>query len=135
MSDGSEDVYDDGCLRIEHNNYFVACAGTAIKLRRIEFFLLSRLARNPNRAVATEELWNCVGKKKRVINKESLRVHIHHLRRRLEPFDIEIKSFINVGYLLATKTKERVHQAPGSHRLAMCWPFMFALEISRAWCG
>lgn len=33
----SSDVYDDGHLRVEHDNYYVACDGTPIKLPRTEF--------------------------------------------------------------------------------------------------
>jgi hypothetical protein len=51
------DVYDDGRLRVEHDNYYVSLEGRALKLPRKEFLLVSRLARNPERIVASEELW------------------------------------------------------------------------------
>ena len=33
----AEDIYDDGFLRVEHKNYYVACGGSPIKLPRTEF--------------------------------------------------------------------------------------------------
>jgi len=54
----SADVYDDGRLRVEHDNYYVAFAGRRAQLPRKELLLLSRLARSPGRVVASEELWN-----------------------------------------------------------------------------
>ena len=42
----ADDVYDDGYLRIEHHNYYVACGGQALRLPRTEFLILSRLARS-----------------------------------------------------------------------------------------
>ena len=49
----AEDIYDDGFLRVEHKNYYVACGGSPIKLPRTEFLIFSRLTRTPNRIVAT----------------------------------------------------------------------------------
>ncbi len=53
----SAEVYDDGHLRVEHDNYYVSCAGEPLKFRRAEFLLLSRLARGAARIVKAEELW------------------------------------------------------------------------------
>ena len=50
-------VYDDGHLRIEHDNYYVACEGNSIKLPRSQFLIISRLARSPRRIVSSMELW------------------------------------------------------------------------------
>jgi len=47
----AEGVYDDGYLRVEHKNYYVACGGQSLKLPRTEFLILSRLSRSPERIV------------------------------------------------------------------------------------
>jgi DNA-binding response OmpR family regulator len=52
-----EDVYDDGYLRVEHRNYYMACAGQSIFLPRSEFLIISRLVRSIERVVSAEELW------------------------------------------------------------------------------
>ena len=52
----SEDVYDDGYLRVEHKNYYVACGGTPLKLPRTEFLIFSRLAHTPDRIVTAGDL-------------------------------------------------------------------------------
>ena len=96
------DVYDDGRLRVEHDNYYVACDGRTLQLPRKEFLILSRLARNPQRIVASAELWQHAWPRAVAFNAESLHVHIYRLRRRLAPFDLHIETMVNVGYRLIT---------------------------------
>ena len=57
-----EDVYDDGYLRVEHENYYLACGGQPVYLPRVEFLLMSRLSRSINRVVRSEELWRAAWK-------------------------------------------------------------------------
>ncbi len=99
------DVYDDGRLRVERDNYYVACDGRPLKFPRTEFLLLSRLVSNAGRIVRAEELWRYAWGDSKPYNAESLHVHIYRLRNKLSPFDIKIETMINVGYrLLAEAT-------------------------------
>ncbi len=100
--DVNASVYDDGRLRVEHDNYYVACGGSALQLPRKEFLILSRLARNPQRIVSSEDIWHHAWPSSAAFNAESLHVHIYRLRRRLSPFRIHIKTMVNVGYRLIT---------------------------------
>jgi two-component system alkaline phosphatase synthesis response regulator PhoP len=54
-----DDVYDDGFLRVEHKNFYIACGEISLKLPRKEFLLISRLAQSPNRIVTSHDLWTC----------------------------------------------------------------------------
>ncbi len=110
------DTYDDGHLRVEHDNYYVACNNTNITLPRKEFLILSRLTRNANRIVAAEELWryawsggnssNSDTNSDTVkLNTESLHVHIYRLRRKLEAHGLNIETMVGVGYRLRTATR------------------------------
>lgn len=92
-------IYDDGFLRVEHDNYYVACRGERLALPRKEFLLLSRLARNVERIVISEELWRAAWNDE-PFNSSSLRVHICHLRNKLAPYGLRIESMVNVGYRL-----------------------------------
>lgn len=96
-------VYDDGHLRVEHDNYYVSCGGIVLQLPRKEFLILSRLARNPDRIVSSEEIWLCAWGGTSAFNAESLHVHIYRLRRRLAPFEINIETMVNVGYCLSKR--------------------------------
>jgi DNA-binding response OmpR family regulator len=95
-------VYDDGRLRVEHDNYYVALGGRPAQLPRKEFLLLSRLVRNPGRVVASDELWRHAWPAGAPFNAESLHVHIYRLRRRLSPHGLRIESMVGVGYRLTT---------------------------------
>lgn len=104
------DVYDDGYLRVEHDNYYVACAGQPLDLPRKEFLIMSRLVQNADRIVAGHELWRhaWMGKSKDEnstadFNSESLHVHIYRLRRKLEAHRLHIETMIGVGYRLRTR--------------------------------
>ena len=92
------DVYDDGRLRVEHDNYFAAFDGQSFRFPRTEFLLLSRLVRNAARVVTAEELWRSVWGGSKPYNPESLHVHIYRLRTKLAPFGVRIESMVNVGY-------------------------------------
>ena len=94
------DVYDDGHLRVEYENYYVSCDGQSLKFPRTEFLLLSRLARSMARIVKAEELWRHAWGDAKPYNAESLHVHIYRLRSKLAPFGLQIETMVNVGYRL-----------------------------------
>ena len=95
-----ESVYDDGYLRVEHDNYYAACGGQPLKFPRTEFLLLSRLAASAARIVRAEDLWRYVWGSSKPHNAESLHVHIYRLRNRLAPHGVQIETMVNVGYRL-----------------------------------
>jgi two-component system alkaline phosphatase synthesis response regulator PhoP len=97
---GGDDVYDDGYLRVEHKNYYVACDGQSLKLPRTEFLILSRLARSPERIVTAEELWEYAWGNGKPVNMESLHVYIYRLRNKLTASKVSIDTMVNVGYRL-----------------------------------
>lgn len=98
----AEDVYDDGYLRVEHKNYYVACDGTALKLPRTEFLIFSRLTRTPDRIVTAGDLWESVWGSNKPLNTESLHVYIYRLRAKLTTYGLQIETMVNVGYRLLT---------------------------------
>lgn len=100
QSPSSDDVYDDGYLRVEHKNYYVSCAGHSLRLPRTEFLIFSRLARSPERIVPVEELWEYAWGRQKTLNTESLHVYIYRLRHKLVPYSLSIETMVNVGYRL-----------------------------------
>jgi two-component system, OmpR family, response regulator TrcR len=102
-----DDIYDDGFLRVEYRNYYVACGGVALKLPRTEFLIFSRLVRTPNRIVTADDLWTSVWGDNKPLNSESLHVYIYRLRAKLAEFGLQIETMVNVGYRLITRTPER----------------------------
>ena len=94
-------VYDDGYLRIEHDNFYVSCAGKRVSLPLKEFLIFSRLARNVERVITSQEIWRSAWGNDTPYNSLSLRVHIHRLRRTLIPFGVQIQSMVGVGYRLS----------------------------------
>jgi len=102
----AEDIYDDGFLRVEHKNYYVACGGNPLKLPRTEFLIFSRLARTPNRIVTADDLWSSVWAGNKPLNSESLHVYIYRLRAKLAEFELTIETMVNVGYRLITSKSQ-----------------------------
>ncbi len=101
------DVYDDGFLRVEHRNYYVACGGQSIKLPRTEFLIFARLARSPERIVSAEELWENAWGNDKPLNTESLHVYIYRLRSKIVPYNLRIETMVNVGYRLLLASSQR----------------------------
>ncbi|HJQ26122.1 MAG TPA: helix-turn-helix domain-containing protein [Blastocatellia bacterium] len=100
MTTEHDEIYDDGILRVEHDNYYVACRGQRVYLPLKNFLLLSRLARNPGRLVTARELWQHTWGNHEPMNRDTLRVHIYRLRQKLAPFGITIANMSKVGYCL-----------------------------------
>jgi len=101
---GEPSVYDDGRLRVEHDNYYIACDGQKLQLPRKEFLIVSRLARNVERIVAADEIWRAAWGASAEFNAESLHVHIYRLRRKLAAYDLTIETMVGVGYRLCANT-------------------------------
>lgn len=95
-----DEIYDDGFLRVEHNNYFVSCNDTVLKLPRSEFLIVSRMTRTPERIVASEELWRQAWGDSKPFNSVSLHVYMYRLRKKLMPYGLNIETMVNVGYRL-----------------------------------
>lgn len=100
------DVFDDGCLRVEHNKYYAACDDKPLyNLTAKEFLILSRLVREIGRPVSQPEIWASVWGENQVFDHEAsnlLRVHISTLRRKLSNFGVQILTKPNIGYALTT---------------------------------
>lgn len=97
------EIYDDGFLRVEHENYFVSCGGKNVKLPRAEFLILSRLVRSPERFVSSSELWQTAWGNRKKFNSVSLHVYMYRLRRKFEPLGVQIETMVNVGYRLVPR--------------------------------
>lgn len=103
----STEIYDDGFLRVEHENYHVACDGKNIRLPRSEFLIFSRLVRTPLRFVPPEDLWQAAWTNGKKFNSVSLHVYVYRLRRKFEPFGLMIETMVNVGYRFAPRDKKK----------------------------
>jgi len=103
IRDADSDVYDDGYLRVEHANYYIACGSESLRLPLKEFLIISRLVRNIERLVLSEEIWSYAWGERAPFNAQSLHVHIYRLRQRLAHFNLHIETKVSVGYCLTKK--------------------------------
>jgi len=103
----ADKIYDDGFLRVEHENYYVECEGVHLKLSRGEFLIISLLTQKAERYVTAEYIWRYIWSDSRPVNVESLKVVVSTLRRKLKPFQIKIETMANVGYRLAPHSREK----------------------------
>lgn len=103
----TDEIYDDGLLLVEHENFYVECAGKYLKLTRSEFLIISLLTQKSRRYVRAKSIWRYLWKDNRPLNIGSLRAVICTLRRRLEPYGIKIENMVNVGYRIVPHSKEK----------------------------
>ncbi|MDQ3750288.1 MAG: helix-turn-helix domain-containing protein [Acidobacteriota bacterium] len=101
----TDEIYDDGFLRVEHNSYHVECGGVYLKLGRGEFLIISLLSQKAERYVSAESIWKYLWDGNRPLNLESLKVFIYNLRRKLKPFGIKIETMAHVGYRLIPNSR------------------------------
>jgi len=100
------DVFDDGYLYIEYDNFYIECDNKPVySLTRKEFLLLSLLACKCGRTVKHQDLWDRAWGKGVKFNIRTFRVHIASLRRKLSSYGLEIVALPHIGYRLA-KSKE-----------------------------
>ena len=99
-SQEQRDIFDNGVLRVEHDNYYVSLDGRLLRLTRKEFLIISRLTRNFDRIVPSQEIWRYAWGERAPFNSESLHVHIYRLRRRLKPAGLRVDTMVSVGYRL-----------------------------------
>jgi DNA-binding response OmpR family regulator len=100
-SNADSAVYDDGYLRVEHGKFYVACAGKPLyNLTRKEFLILSLLVRAMGRPVTKQEIWGHAWEGDAKFNRDTLRVHVATLRRKLSTFGLDIVAVVHVGYRL-----------------------------------
>lgn len=96
----TNEIYDDGFLRVEHRFFYVTCNDTSLSLGRSEFLILSKLVRNIDRYISSQAIWSYIWNETKPLNQESLKVMICKLRRQLSPFGIIIQSKTRIGYKL-----------------------------------
>jgi len=96
-----QEVFDDGYLYIEYENFYVECDRKPVyTLTRKEFLLLSLLAYRCGRTVKHQDLWDRAWGKEATFNSRTFRVHIASLRRKLSSYGLEIVSRPHIGYRL-----------------------------------
>jgi two-component system KDP operon response regulator KdpE len=81
----NQDVIRSGELKIDLTQRRVFVNGKAVRLTRTEFNILAFLARNHARPVSTDTILENVWGPMRGDYTQSLRVHIGHIRRKIEP--------------------------------------------------
>jgi two-component system KDP operon response regulator KdpE len=74
-----------GDLLIDLAKRVVTVAGQPVHLTRTEFDILAELARNADRVVTSHALLNAVWGPDYVSDTQTLRVHVSHLRQKIEP--------------------------------------------------
>jgi DNA-binding response OmpR family regulator len=77
--------YSDGYLTVDLATHEVLVRGEPVLLTPIEFGLLRHLVQHPNQPISSIELLQAVWGDAYEDAEATLRVHLHHLRRKIEP--------------------------------------------------
>ncbi|NLL78709.1 MAG: response regulator transcription factor [Clostridiales bacterium] len=99
----SENVLERGneILELDHNFHQIYVGGSPIKVREMEYQLLTYLVRNKGRVISKEELLDKVWGN-HYVGEGTLAVHIRHLREKIEENPNEpkyIKTVWGIGYV------------------------------------
>ena len=89
-----------GALKLDLLHHEATLDGTPIKLTPTEFALLKVLAEHAGRIVTQNQIVKQVWAGQQSDQSEGLRVHINHLRKKLEGSTLEIKNEPGIGYRL-----------------------------------
>jgi DNA-binding response OmpR family regulator len=88
-----------GELSVDRHRYVAELAGVALKLTRLEFDLLEKLACNAGRVVPYRALAEEVFQSQFVPESTALRVHLTHIRRKLGNAGVSIVTVRGRGLL------------------------------------
>ncbi len=91
-------------ISLDYNYHQLIKDGNPIKLKEMEFRLLSYLYENKNRVISKDELFSTVWNDN-FVREGTLNVHIRHLREKIEDVPNEpkyIKTVWGVGYVFET---------------------------------
>jgi DNA-binding response OmpR family regulator len=91
-------VYRDEHLVADFDAVSVAVDGTAVRLTRREFELLSYLVQNKNRVISRDRLLERVWGYDRSIETRSVDVHVGRLRSKLRTAGRQIETVVGLGY-------------------------------------
>jgi len=102
---------DDGYLRAEHKNYYVACGGQAFEAAAHRVFDPVAFGSFSGKNRDGRELWEYAWGSDKPVNTESLHVYIYRLRNKLALARSSIDTMVNVGYrLLPGKFWRQAHE-------------------------
>jgi len=93
--------FSHGGLKIDFENMAVHANGQRLKLKTLEFKLLSYLVKNKNRVISKEEIFRNVWEDS-ITGDNTLNVHVRHLREKIEANPNEpryIKTVWGTGYV------------------------------------
>ena len=94
--DASEDVYDDGRLRVDRARHLVEKEGRAVHLTKKEFDLLWLLIRSGGRVVSRETILSRLWDYAADVETRTVDVHVRSLRKKLGEGAVE--TVVGVGY-------------------------------------
>jgi DNA-binding response OmpR family regulator len=98
-------------LRIDENAHMIMAAGQSLKLSPSEFQILRFLAANPGRSFSPEAIVARVWKNRAMSTRQTVYVHIRHIREKLASTGCKVKILTNeIGeYLLSDTDAENQH--------------------------
>lgn len=80
----NENVYRVGGILLDDKRRRVELDGEEVVLTNAEYEILRLLMKNPGKVFSTKEIWRAVWQSEPVGEKNTIAVHIHHLREKLE---------------------------------------------------
>lgn len=101
-SDENKNILTFGDLEIHLNNYTCFLNGEEVELSTKEMELLLLLAKNPNQVWSQEQIYDHIWSLEATGNVDTVKVHISHLRRKLETNNRSpqyIKTVRGFGYM------------------------------------
>jgi two-component system alkaline phosphatase synthesis response regulator PhoP len=103
--------YRIGSLVIDAERHEIRMAGRLLRLTRTEFGLLKYLSQNPGKVFKRDELITTLWGENRFVEEHNLDVHIHAIRRQLEPDPSHprfLRTVRGVGYTFCSPEEVKV---------------------------
>lgn len=114
LSGRASAVYDYGRFQVDEAAGELTVEQKSVSCPALVFQLLLFLCKNPNRIFSKSELYECVWGEESLHDDNTVMVHIHRIRERIEPDPSNPRYIVNVrglGYKLIQNETRRTHSS------------------------
>ena len=98
-----------GPLELTMGQPRIMLSGTAVDLTAREFALLELLALRAGRVVNKDLIASSLSRAGEALSDTAIEVAVHRLRRRLEPYELQVRTVRGFGYLLEAGVEQAVN--------------------------
>ncbi len=103
---GFSHIIEFGSLQLDTNNHQILAGGELLSLSVREYSVLEFLMMQKGKVLSKDKIAQHLSLHGDALADNAIEVYIHRIRKRIQPFQVGIKTFRGLGYLLENKNDQ-----------------------------